>query len=1404
MLNHSVMNIRYLFKNLIMILVLLVCSPAYTQGDWVQVGLDIDGEATNDRSGGAVSISSDGVYVAIGAELNDGAGVDAGHVRVYENVAGTWVQLGGDINGEAAGDLFGSSVSISDDGTTVAVGATNNDGSGTNAGHARVYQLIAGVWTQIGADIDGEFADDLFGSSVSLNADGTIVAIGAELNNGAGIDAGHVRVYEFIAGTWTQIGADIDGELAYDWSGASVALNDVGDIVVIGARRNDGTGGSAGHARVFQNIAGVWTQVGGDIDGEAIGDQSGHSVSINGSGTIVAVGAPKNDGNGLEAGHVRVYENIAGVWTQIGADLDGVVAGDEIGWSVSLNTAGDRVAMGAPKNDDTGAEAGHVLVFQNTAGVWTQLGTNVGGEALYDRSGWAVSMSGDGNYFADGAYVNDGIGTSAGHVRVYELQCDSLDTSLIVTTEYCLGDPITLDASSINGGTITWDGGVVNGVPFTPGAPGVYTYNASSDHIDDCTFSIDITVNDLPVVTASVDDPDICLGESATFTGGGADSYSWDMGVTDGVPFTPVASGTVTYTVTGTDATTSCQNTATVDLTVYDLPVVTATVDDPDICLGESATFTGGGADTYTWDMGVTDGVPFTPGSSGTVTYTVTGTNTTTGCQNTATVDLTVYDLPVVTATVTPDEICLGESVTFTGGGADTYAWDLGVTDGVPFTPPAAGVITHTVTGTNTTTGCQNTTTVDLTVYGLPTVTATALPDEICLGESVTFLGGGADTYTWDSGVTDGVPYTPVAAGVFTFTVTGTNTTTTCENTATVDVTVHDLPPVTALVTPLEICLGESATFTGGGADTYTWDMGVTDGVPFTPGSAGTVTYTVTGTNTTTGCENTATIDLTVHDLPAVTATATPDEICLGEFVTFTGAGADAYTWDMGVVDGVPFSPAASGTVTYTVTGLDITTSCENTATVDVTVYDIPTVTATATPDEICLGESITFTGGGADAYTWDMGVTDGVPFTPVSTGVITFTVTGTVGATSCSNTATVDVTVHDLPAVTATVDPTEICLGESAVFTGGGADAYVWDSGVTDGVPYTPGAAGILTYTVTGTNALTGCENTATVDLTVHENPVVTATAIPNEVCLGESITFTGGGADTYVWDGGIVDGVPFTHDIPGVYTYTVTGTVTATGCSGTASVSVTVHDLPEITAEVSDSVICFGESVIFTASGGVTYEWDGGMENGEEFTPDLTGVLFYTVTGTSSFGCENTATVQLIVHALPNLTADLDTVINTGGIANLYTVTDIPGSFVWEPDYNLECSTCDATEASPAENTTYTVYFTDDNGCTSSDTVLVWVNFVEGIGVADIFSPNGDGNNDVLFVQGYNLQEVHFEVFNKYGEKVFVSSEQSIGWDGTFRNRDENPGVFTWILYYNLTDGRTGHLQGNTTLIR
>jgi hypothetical protein len=400
---------------------------------WTQLGVDIDGEAGGDWSGLSVSMNVAGDRVAIGAIYNAGNGVDAGHVRVYSWNGTAWTQLGVDINAEAAGDRFGYSVSMNAAGDRVAIGAWGNDVGGTkvDGGHVRIYSWNGTAWTQLGVDIDGEAANDQFGDSVSMNAAGDRVAIGAWSNDGNGSSSGHVRVYSWNGTAWTQLGVDIDGEAAGDQFGTSVSMNAAGNRVAIGAVLNDGNGVDAGHVRVYSWNGTAWTQLGVDINAEAAGDQFGISVSMNAAGNRVAIGAHYNDGNGLTAGHVRIYSWNGTAWTQLGVDIDGEAAGDQSGYSVSMNAAGDRVAIGTQYNDGNGFNSGHVRIYYdyvigNRIAIY-QLGSDIDGEAAGDESGRPVSMNAAGNRVAIGGTFNDVGGTkvNAGHVRIYELQSDT-------------------------------------------------------------------------------------------------------------------------------------------------------------------------------------------------------------------------------------------------------------------------------------------------------------------------------------------------------------------------------------------------------------------------------------------------------------------------------------------------------------------------------------------------------------------------------------------------------------------------------------------------------------------------------------------------------------------------------------------------------------------------------------------------------------------------------------------------------------------------------------------------------------------------------------------------------------------------------------------------------------------
>ncbi len=227
---------------------------------WDQIGNDIDGDSGGDGLGTSVSLSGNGKTVVMGAPTagynNE---IRTGQVKVYRiDAAGSsWEPLGESIYGDYGHDLFGTSVDISHDGNTIVIGAPS-DYVDNNPGYVRVFSIDGGddirtgAWKKTGQDITGEAVGDEFGTSVSISDDGRTIAAGAPFNNGEnGDDAGHARVYRMYD-SWVQLGEDIEGEGHDDFSGRSVSLSGNGDTVAIGSPGfSYDKGGYNGMVRVF-------------------------------------------------------------------------------------------------------------------------------------------------------------------------------------------------------------------------------------------------------------------------------------------------------------------------------------------------------------------------------------------------------------------------------------------------------------------------------------------------------------------------------------------------------------------------------------------------------------------------------------------------------------------------------------------------------------------------------------------------------------------------------------------------------------------------------------------------------------------------------------------------------------------------------------------------------------------------------------------------------------------------------------------------------------------------------------------------------------------------------------------------------------------------------------------------
>jgi hypothetical protein len=822
---------------------------------------------------------------------------------------------------------------------------------------------------------------------------------------------------------------------------------------------------------------------------------------------------------------------------------------------------------------------------------------------------------------------------------------------------------------------------------LTPASSVTYTVTGTTNGCTGTTL-VTVNVNPPPTVAAS-GAATICSGNATTIAASGAVTYNWLPGNMSGSSIAVTPAVTTTYTVTGTSGS-GCSATASVTITVNPSPTVTATGTGA-VCAGGSATLTSNGATTYNWMPGNLSGSSVTVTPSTTTTYTVTGTANT--CSSTSMVTVTVNPSPTLTVTGNTT-VCSGNPTALSVSGATTYSWMPGNLTGSSVSVSPVTTTTYTVSGTSG--GCTSTETVTVTVGTTPTVSSSVTPGTICAGSNATLTGSGAITYSWMPGNLSGSSVTVAPAVSTTYTLTGTGASG-CSSTSTVTILV-DAVPTLAVSGTTNVCAGSSTTLTASGAVSYNWMPGNLNGssVTLTPSSP--TTYTVTGT--TNGCSGTTQVVVNVTTPPTVTATGSAT-ICSGNSTTIAASGAVSYNWMPGNLSGSSVTVTPLSTTTYTVTGT--TSGCTGTSTVAITVDPSPVMSASATQTTLCSGGSTTLSASGATTYNWMPGNLSGSSVTVTPSSTTTYTVTGTNG--TCSSSATVAITVQPGLTAAAGTDVT-ICQGGNTQLNASGGTFYSWSpsTGLNSTTVANPVASPTLTttYVVTVSNGL--CSATDTVLVNVAPPIVLTATTSSNIICQGAPATLTSTGATTYNWMPGNLSGASVTVSPVANTTYTVTGT-DVSGCSNTATVSISVNPAPNVNSAATQNSICIGDNTTLLASGATTYNWMPGNMSGSSITVTPTVTTTYTVTGSNGAGCSATSTITVTVNAYPvvNATAGANNIC--AGTQTLLTATGA-GSYNWMPG-NLSG---DNVTVTPTTNTTYTVI--GSNGvCNDTTSVTITV---------------------------------------------------------------------------------------------
>jgi hypothetical protein len=377
----------------------------------------VTGNEQLDSLGSSVSLSGDGNILAVGAPDYSHEGLArSGRVQVFERSDTGWQLKGRALVGRNSLDQFGYAVSLSTDGSRLAVSEIGFDGpAGDRSGNVRVFDFDGDDWRMVGQEISGEAVANLSGLSLVLAGNGNRLAVGSPYRNNGDFDlAGRVHIFEWTGNSWQPVGDALDGTQSRDWFGWSVDMSNDGNAICVGAPRNTEYGG---YVKCFRWTEGAWRQVGSDIINN-IGnvqwdDRFGMAVSLSEDGKV-AIGAPLKDLNARDrnSGLVAVYQLDADGedWILLGDAFVGREADNRFGWSVNLS--GDYLSIGIPGLNQ-------VSIHRWTDGFgWETVTSPLQGDEEGDDFGYSVATSSNAKVVAVGATQKPNGGT--GYGRVFE------------------------------------------------------------------------------------------------------------------------------------------------------------------------------------------------------------------------------------------------------------------------------------------------------------------------------------------------------------------------------------------------------------------------------------------------------------------------------------------------------------------------------------------------------------------------------------------------------------------------------------------------------------------------------------------------------------------------------------------------------------------------------------------------------------------------------------------------------------------------------------------------------------------------------------------------------------------------------------------------------------------------
>ena len=1025
-------------------------------------------------------------------------------------------------------------------------------------------------------------------------------------------------------------------------------------------------------------------------------------------------------------------------------------------------------------------------------------------------------------------------GSTSVDVSYFDVSSPAIDGNL----NYCPGESTALSAEA-GFTSYLWSNGAVNS-DITVNADGAYSLTVTD--VNGCQTSAAVSVAAYPVSPPQISgDKAFCAGETASLqANAGYASYNWSTGSTQ--PSVTVSNGGI-YSLTATD-TNGCTTNSSFQVTQNPLPQVSIG-GSTSYCIGGFTTLNAGAPYVgYSWSTGST--APTVQVSqSGNYGLTVTNAN---GCVGSAEV-LVTEDTELNPVISGPASFCPGTSTTLDAGeGFQSYQWSDN-SSGQELVVNSPGTYSVTVSDAS---GCVGDAAVMVNQYPAPMPVIEGELD-YCAGSSTSLLvaGGNFAVYDWSTGAFE--PGITVAQpGVYSVTITDENG---CEENASVAVQENPLP-VFQISGALSFCQGDATELSApDGFASYLWSNGSQE-PSLTVQSPGNYGLTVTNSF---GCSNQQAVSTTQIPQPLADAGQPRVVNCYFTEVTLGGAGSSqggniVYQWSGPGINGSNANdqfPTVSIPGQYTLTTINNSLGCTSEPSlVEVTddtdapvvvmevlnILDCTTSTAIIDASNSSSGQNF--------AYQWfdaEMNLLSSQNMSLEATTADTYFLLVTDTISGCDALGSVEVEENiDYPIAEAGLPQHLDCEINTASLDGAGSQqgptiVYNWvttnGSILSGGNSLNPQVDEPGAYIIIVTDTANNCTNADTVLVTQDVNvPIAEAGPAQQIDCLNPTVGLSGSGSSagsqyTYQWafgqPGNIVgNGLSHTADEPGAYFIIVTDI--ENGCANTDVVQVSQNAAAPSGLDLAlDGPTCFGDSdgsvIISGVTGGTPpflYSFAGQPLSSQAAFLNLPAGA-YSILVQDAIGCEYE--LQANLEDGNDLMVDLgeDRTVKLGEEVALDARINIDESELaglsWNAADSLSCMDCLQPFVVPSTSGSYFIEVMDENGCVATDQLIIFLDKKRNLYVPNVFSPNGDGQNDVFMpFAGPEVTKIKsFLVFNRWGESAFEiynfpPNDPTYGWDGTYRAELFNSGVFTWFAEVEYVDGVVELFKGDVVLMR